>query len=115
MVKLKYLNYVKDFNFHDSLCYFCLRRNFPDLKQDNKKKISDCLICQGIFYKINEIVKRIFYIVDVQEKYDYHSFSIGTSLPYFMFDKEDYSPVILFYLSSFTYVTINYCNVFWFY
>lgn len=90
MVKLKYLNYVKDFNFHDSLCYFCLRRNFPDLKQDNKKKISDCLICQGIFYKINEIVKRIFYIVDFEKKYDYHSFSIGTSLPYFMFDKEDY-------------------------
>lgn len=52
--------------------------------------IRDCFICQGIFYKINEIVKRIRYIVDFQEKYDYHSFSIGTSLPYFMFDKEDY-------------------------
>ena len=88
--KSKYINYVKVFNFHDLLCYFCLRRNFPDIKQDNKKIISDCLICQGIFHKIDEIVKRIFYIVDVQEKYDYHSFSIGTSLPYFMFDKEDY-------------------------
>lgn len=88
--KSKYLNYVKIFNFHDSLCYFCLRRNFPHLKSDNKKKISDCFICQDIFYKIDEIVKRIFNIVNFQEKYDYNSFSIGTSLPYFMFDKEDY-------------------------
>ena len=90
LVKSKYLKNLKTFNFHSSLCYFCLRRNFPDQKHDNRKAISDCFICQGIFYKINEIVQRIFYIVDFQEKYDYHSFSIGTSLPYFMFDKEDY-------------------------
>ena len=90
LVKSKYLKYFKTFNFNPSLCYFCLRRNFPDQTHDNKKAINDCFICQGIFYKINEIVQRIFYIVDFQEKYDYHSFSIGTSLPYFMFDKEDY-------------------------
>jgi tRNA pseudouridine synthase 10 len=90
LVKSKHLNYLKPFNFHYTLCYFCLRRNFPDLKQDKKKAIGDCFICQGIFYKINEIINKIFYIVDFQEKYDYNSFSIGTSLPYFMFDKEDY-------------------------
>ncbi|MDF2736506.1 MAG: putative pseudouridylate synthase-like protein [Nitrososphaeraceae archaeon] len=90
LVKAKYLKYLKTFSFHSSLCYFCLRRNFPDQKQDNQKAISDCFICQGIFYKINEIVRKIFYIVDFQEKYYYHSFSIGTSLPFFMFDKEDY-------------------------
>lgn len=90
LVKSKSLNYLKTLNFHYSLCYFCLRRNFPNLKHDNKKAISECFICQGIFYKINEIVKRIFNIIDFQEKYDYRSFSIGTSLPYSMFDKEDY-------------------------
>ncbi|HJU59723.1 MAG TPA: hypothetical protein VJ583_08235, partial [Nitrososphaeraceae archaeon] len=88
--KSKYLNRVKVFNFHDSLCHFCLRRNFPEIKQDTKKTISDCFICNGIFYEIDEIVKRIYHVVDFQEKYDYDSFSIGSSLPYLMFDKEDY-------------------------
>ncbi|HJT84107.1 MAG TPA: hypothetical protein VJ697_06460, partial [Nitrososphaeraceae archaeon] len=29
-------------------------------------------------------------MIKYQEKYEYRSFSIGTSLPYFMYDKEDY-------------------------
>lgn len=90
MVRSKYLHCIKTLDFTYHLCYFCLKRNFPNLKQVNKKTTSTCFICQGIFYKIDEVVKRLYYIVTNQEKYEYHSFSIGTSLPYYMFDKEDY-------------------------
>ena len=80
----------KIFNFDYSLCYFCLKRNFPDFKPNKNKSNNDCFICQGIFNKITEIVKKIFCLIKYEEKYEYRSFSIGTSLPYFMYDKEDY-------------------------
>jgi tRNA pseudouridine synthase 10 len=81
---------LKIFKFEYSLCYFCLKRNFPGFKLNKNKNNNDCFICQGIFSKITEIVKKIFYLIKYEEKYEYSSFSIGTSLPYFMYDKEDY-------------------------
>jgi len=71
-----------------------LKRNFPDIKlnknKNKNKNNNDCFICHGIFNKIGEIVNKIFYLIKYEEKYEYRSFSIGTSLPYFMYDKEDY-------------------------
>ena len=90
LVKSKSSKCLKIFNFEYSLCYFCLKRNFPDFKLKKNKINNDCFVCQGIFNKINEIVNKIFYLIKYEEKYEYCSFSIGTSLPYFMYDNEDY-------------------------
>ena len=88
MVRYKYLNCLKTLPVDYSLCDFCLKRNFPELK-NGKKHINNCFICRGLFNNINEIVKRIDYTVNIQKRYEYDSFSIGTSLPYYIFDNED--------------------------
>ena len=67
-----------------------MKRNFPTLKYSSKMTNVECFICKGIFSIINEIAHKIFETINFQEKYSYRSFTIGTSLPYYMFDKEDY-------------------------
>ena len=67
-----------------------MKRNFPTLKYNSKITNVECFICKGIFSIINEIAHKIFETINFQEKYSYRSFTIGTSLPYYMFDKEDY-------------------------
>ncbi len=67
-----------------------MKRNFPTLKYNRKITNLKCFICKGIFSIINEITHKIFDTINFQEKYSYRSFTIGTSLPYYMFDKEDY-------------------------
>jgi tRNA pseudouridine synthase 10 len=67
-----------------------MKRNFPTLKYNRKITNLKCFICKGIFSIINEIAHKIFDTINFQEKYSYRSFTIGTSLPYYMFDKEDY-------------------------
>ena len=67
-----------------------MKRNFPTLKYSSKITNVKCFICKGIFSIINEIAHKIFETINFQEKYSYRSFTIGTSLPYYMFDKEDY-------------------------
>jgi len=87
--KSKYLKYSNLFCSDYPLCYMCLKRNFPTLKHYSKLNNINCLICKGIFSKINEIVHTMFEIINFQENYSYHSFTIGTTLPYYMFDLED--------------------------
>ena len=67
-----------------------MKRNFPTLKYNTKITNVECFICKGIFSIINEIAHKILDTINFQEKYSYRSFTIGTSLPYYMFDKEDY-------------------------
>ena len=67
-----------------------MKRNFPTLKYNSKITNVECFICKGIFSIINEIAHKILDTINFQEKYIYRSFTIGTSLPYYMFDKEDY-------------------------
>lgn len=67
----------------------CLKRNFPTLKHYSKINNINCLICKGIFSKINDIVHTMFEMIHFQEIYRYHSFTIGTTLPHYMFDIED--------------------------
>jgi tRNA pseudouridine synthase 10 len=67
----------------------CLKRNFPTLKHYSKINNINCLICKGIFSKINDIVHTMFEMIHFQEIYRYNSFTIGTTLPHYMFDIED--------------------------
>ena len=67
----------------------CLKRNFPTCKQYSKINNINCFICKGIFSKINEIAQKMFEMIHFQENYSYRSFTIGTTLPYYMFDIED--------------------------
>ena len=87
--KSKYLNYSDLLGSDYQLCLFCLERNFPTFKHSYKINNIKCFICKGIFSKINEIVYRIFQMIHFQENYSYRSFTIGTTLPYYMFDIED--------------------------
>lgn len=87
--KSKYLNYSDLLGSDNQLCLFCLERNFPTFKHSYKINNIRCFICKGIFGKINEIVYRIFQMIHFQENYSYRSFTIGTTLPYYMFDIED--------------------------
>ena len=48
------------------------------------------LYLQGIFSVIMKLHTKYSITINFQEKYSYRSFTIGTSLPYYMFDKEDY-------------------------
>lgn len=67
----------------------CLKRNFPTRKHYSKINNINCFICKGIFCKIDEIVQKMFELIHFQENYSYRSFTIGTTLPYYMFDIED--------------------------
>jgi tRNA pseudouridine synthase 10 len=76
-------------NFDYQLCYMCLKRNFPTFKHYFKINNINCFICKGIFSKINEMVQKMFEMIHFEENYSYRSFTIGTTLPYYMFDIED--------------------------
>ena len=87
--KSKYLNYSDFFGSDSQLCYMCLKRHFPTFKHSYRINTINCFICKGIFTKINEIVYRMFELIQFQENYSYRSFTIGTTLPSYMFDIED--------------------------
>src|SRR5215207_7635199 len=76
-------------NFDYQLCDMCLKRNFPTFKHYFTINNINCFICKGIFSKINEMVQKMFEMIHFEENYSYRSFTIGTTLPYYMFDIED--------------------------
>lgn len=89
-------------NFY-TLCDYCLIRNntakilfgkYAMLK-DHKTKSTDnscsnCFICRGLFDLIEEIVKEITFLISVKNKYEFDSYSLGSSLPAHLFDNEDH-------------------------
>ncbi|HLN35506.1 MAG TPA: hypothetical protein VK250_09545 [Nitrososphaeraceae archaeon] len=89
-------------NFY-TLCDYCLKRNntakilfgkYAMLK-DHKttstdNSCSNCFICRGLFDLIEEIVKEITFLISVKNKYEFDSYSLGSSLPAHLFDNEDH-------------------------
>jgi tRNA pseudouridine synthase 10 len=51
---------------------------------------SKCFICRGLFDLIEEIVKEIAFLISVKNKYEFDSYSLGSSLPAYLFDNEDH-------------------------
>lgn len=51
---------------------------------------SNCFICRGLFDLIEEIVKEITFLISVKNKYEFDSYSLGSSLPAHLFDNEDH-------------------------
>lgn len=85
-----------------NLCKFCAQRN--DVSEKNTKEyysittltnkkldeISKCFICKGLFEIIDEIVKSLIFHTTIQNKYEFRSFFLGSSVPTFLFDNEDH-------------------------
>lgn len=89
-------------NFY-TLCDYCLKRNnapkilfgkygmLRDHKATNTdNSASKCFICRGLFDLVEEIVKEITFLISVKNKYEFDSYSLGTSLPAYLFDNEDH-------------------------
>jgi tRNA pseudouridine synthase 10 len=93
-------NIINDFYI---LCDYCLKRNntakilfgkYAMLK-DHKTTSTDnsgsnCFICRGLFDLIEEIVKEITFLISIKNKYEFDSYSLGSSLPAHLFDNEDH-------------------------
>ncbi len=93
-------NIINDFYI---LCDYCLKRNntaktlfgkYAMLK-DHKTTSTDnsssnCFICRGLFDLIEEIVKEITFLISIENKYEFDSYSLGSSLPAYLFDNEDH-------------------------
>ncbi|MDX1372387.1 MAG: hypothetical protein R3321_07945, partial [Nitrososphaeraceae archaeon] len=84
-----------------NLCKFCARRNNVSTKfkkcysitnscNEELYGINKCFICRGLFALINKIVKDIVYITTIENKYEFHSYFLGSSIPAFLFDNEDH-------------------------
>ena len=93
-VKSRYSKNQKLILKNYDLCSSCIKRNPCGLRLKKKIISSHCFICGGLFNKINQVVDKILYIIK-SNGYEYTSFSIGTSLPLNMFDREDHYRSIL--------------------
>lgn len=84
-----------------NLCKFCARRNTVSTKfkryysitnscDEEFYGINTCFICRGLFALVNKIVKDIVYITTIENKYEFRSYFLGSSIPAFLFDNEDH-------------------------
>lgn len=88
-------------SFNYNLCKFCAQRNNVSEKftkkyysiirlHKNLNGINKCFICNGLFEIIDGIVKSLIFHTTIQNKYEFRSFFLGSSVPTFLFDNEDH-------------------------